>query len=366
MKRATMLGQLLNISKHIVGLKTGRVFLPNYGIFMLTRRCNMSCAMCGVDKQNGENDIDIDSYEKLFATGLKRLDVVKITGGEPFIRKDACEIMALILEKAKPRIFHITTNGYYTGRIIQFLNGCRKSKISLSISIDGIGDIHNKIRGCSDAFEKAMDSIKAIKSDFGNVMITANCTISTFNYDSISTLKPFLKEMGVDRIAYFIADSNKKYDDHLGLKTLKQSQDNELINSKKVKLYNMVEQNNRNQGITYRLLNKYYMAGLRIHFNNKGRLENMGHNCMALRSYFRMEPNGDIVLCVPRPITIGNVATQKFSEIWYGDRAKKFRRIAISCNECWKECEVIPSCVYSGDLFRFLITGSKQRVYLDS
>ena len=214
-----IINQALNIAKHTVGRRLLKPCLPNYAVFVITKRCNMSCTMCGVDKQNGKDDIGLSEYRKIFDTGLKRLDVVKITGGEPFIRKDAKEIMALILEWSRPAIFHITTNGYYTERIVGFLERIGNKRISMSVSIDGDENTHNMIRGLPDAFQRAMDTLKRIKADYKNVNLTVNCTISSYNYEDIRRLKVLLERKNVDRIAYFIADSNKNYDDTLGLKS---------------------------------------------------------------------------------------------------------------------------------------------------
>lgn len=350
--------QAAHIAKHIVGQKLSKVFLPNYAVFVITKRCNMSCAMCGVDKQNGENDMDISGYQKFFNTGLKRLDVVKITGGEPFIRKDAKEIMALILEESKTNIFHITTNGYYTERIRDFLKLIGNRKIGMSVSIDGDEKTHNMIRGRPDAFQRAIDTLKMIKKDHKNVKLTINCTISSYNYKEFFNLKDFLERLNIKRIAYFIADSNKNYDDPLDLKSvglIKNSMVKGLSPDEREKICSVVESNNSKQGITYRLLNRYYITGLRSRIKNGKTNSRRKHHCMAIWSYFRVEPNGDIIMCITRPEVVGNILKMGFNDIWFGKRAQEIRQIVKSCSECWKECEVIPSCVYSGDLIRFFL-----------
>ncbi len=347
------LHQAAHIAKHIAGRKFSKAFLPNHAVFLVTKRCNMRCAMCGVEKQDGRDDLSVDAYRKMFDTGLKRLDVVKISGGEPFIRKDATELFSYLLEKNNPATFHITTNGFYIDRIQDFIKTTAGRKLSISVSIDGPPDVHDEVRGVKGAFEHAHETLRMIKKDFKNVLLTVNCTISHFNYKNIDHFEKSLSDVNFDRLAYFIADANQFYDDPLSLKSTGIESGTETDNEHRKKILDLVRSNNRKQGLLYRMLNDYYMTGLNARMENGA--DSFRHDCMALWSYFRMEPNGDIIMCMIRPEVLGNIAEQDFSSLWFGEKAARFRNIVKKCNMCWKECEVIPSCVYSGNLIRHIL-----------
>ena len=52
---------------------------------------------------------------------LKQIDVLRISGGEPFVRKDLGEIINVIDQLNDPSLTHITTNGINTNRILYSL-----------------------------------------------------------------------------------------------------------------------------------------------------------------------------------------------------------------------------------------------------
>ena len=88
-----------------------------------------------------EDEIDLVTLEK-----LPDMAFTNITGGEPFIRKDIADIVELLYKKT-PRIV-ISTNGYFTDRIIEL---CEKyPQIGIRISIEGLEETNNAIREPAD------------------------------------------------------------------------------------------------------------------------------------------------------------------------------------------------------------------------
>ncbi|TKJ33553.1 MAG: hypothetical protein CEE38_20560 [Planctomycetes bacterium B3_Pla] len=79
-----------------------------------TYRCNARCQMCNTWKNPSgiEDEITPEIIDKL-PSGHKRLN---ITGGEPLLRKDLEDIIA-VLHKKTSRL-EISTNGYFTDRIV--------------------------------------------------------------------------------------------------------------------------------------------------------------------------------------------------------------------------------------------------------
>ena len=66
------------------------------------------------------------------------------------------------------------------------------------ISIDGLSDVHNSLRGRKDAFEHAVESIKLIVSQEMPVRISS--IIWDKNYDQLEDLVAYLKSIGVSQI----------------------------------------------------------------------------------------------------------------------------------------------------------------------
>ena len=64
--------------------------------FFLTSRCNLRCEHCFYWKEldaDHSNELKIDEIKKI-AQSLPRLLVLSITGGEPFVRKDICDVVS--------------------------------------------------------------------------------------------------------------------------------------------------------------------------------------------------------------------------------------------------------------------------------
>ena len=108
----------------------------------ITDVCNFKCGYClpnGYQKDKSDNRkfLSLEEIEKL-AKGLSELGVSKIrlTGGEPTIRKDFFDIVKILKNKSGIKKTVITTNGY---RLDQIAEKLVESEIDgINISIDSL------------------------------------------------------------------------------------------------------------------------------------------------------------------------------------------------------------------------------------
>ena len=76
-----------------------------------------------------------------------------ITGGEPFIREDLKDIVRELYKKSDRIV--ISTNGFFTDRIIDL---CKEfPNIGIRISIEGLEQTNNEIRGLDDGYQTMFD-----------------------------------------------------------------------------------------------------------------------------------------------------------------------------------------------------------------
>ena len=81
-----------------------------------------------------------------------------ITGGEPFIREDLGDIVRELYKKSDRIV--ISTNGFFTDRIIKL---CEEfPNVGIRISIEGLEETNNKIRGLEDGFNKGYTTLKKL------------------------------------------------------------------------------------------------------------------------------------------------------------------------------------------------------------
>jgi len=140
---------------------------PNYAIIYIDGKCNMHCGFC-IHAAVDARKTPILSPEKWsdFFRNAKSLIHLTITGGEPFLRKDFFEIIDKILLKNNIPQVSINSNGFYIDRIKDFIPRLvekhKNTEFTLSISLDGPEEIHDKVRVFDGAYKKALETIDAI------------------------------------------------------------------------------------------------------------------------------------------------------------------------------------------------------------
>ena len=140
--------------------------------------CNFKCGYClpdgyKIDKSDNRTFINIEEIGRL-AKALSELGVSKIrlTGGEPTVRKDFFEIIKIIKENSGIKKTVITTNGY---RLDKIANAIKNSGLDgINISIDSLNaETFKKITG-HDRLEEILRGIKNLqKLNFKNIKINA-------------------------------------------------------------------------------------------------------------------------------------------------------------------------------------------------
>ncbi len=140
--------------------------------------CNFKCGYClpdgyKIDKSDNRSFLNIEEIGRL-AKALSELGVSKIrlTGGEPTVRKDFFEIINIIKKNSGIKKTVMTTNGY---RLDKIANDIKNSNLDgVNISIDSLNaDTFKKITG-HDRLEEILRGIKNLqKLNFKNIKINA-------------------------------------------------------------------------------------------------------------------------------------------------------------------------------------------------
>lgn len=175
-------------------------------IYVPTLKCNYTCVHCGQDQSYQEKEVPaMELYKKL----KECPDIVKginlnITGGEPFVKKDIIDLILCIVNDPDLEIrVSITTNGYYTEKIQQLIDGIKKenkSKLSFAVSIDGPENTHNMIRGNTKAYKRAIETIKVILN--AGIWTGVNTVLQRDNIEKVDELKRDLLRVGKGGIVH--------------------------------------------------------------------------------------------------------------------------------------------------------------------
>lgn len=146
--------------------------LPNNegkAIWEITHECNYNCSYCifscNNKKINGELTTE-ECYHVIDELVLNNFKHLKITGGEPFIRKDIIDILKYASERL---ITDISTNAsLLTKEKVELLNKLKLKMIH--VSLDGSVLEHERVRG-KNTYERTIKGIKALKESKNKVRI---------------------------------------------------------------------------------------------------------------------------------------------------------------------------------------------------
>src|SRR3989344_3460150 len=129
---------------------------PLISSFEILYRCNLLCEFCRipVNKKYEMSTLELKTAVREFSEA--GMGIAIFTGGEPTLRDDLGELINYT--KSFGVFTHLVTNGTYLSKRINLV----KDVDSLSISIDGPKEIHDKLRG-PGVFERAMEGMKAAK-----------------------------------------------------------------------------------------------------------------------------------------------------------------------------------------------------------
>lgn len=176
---------------------------PSYVIFFVTARCNADCKMCfykdNMLASTKTQELALDEYEKI-SRHINLINVLGISGGEPFLRDDLSEIIKIIYKNSSPLVVDLPTNGFFVDSILrqteEIAMSCKKMIVDLQLSIDGPEEIHNEIRGIKDGFKRLKDTYKGLiflKDKYKNLRVKACVVYSHYNQDYIEELFLILK-----------------------------------------------------------------------------------------------------------------------------------------------------------------------------
>ncbi len=142
--------------------------IPNYAVIYIDGRCNMHCGFCCHAAMDARKTpiMPAEKWGSIFRKAQSLLHLT-VTGGEPFIRKDFVEIIDKIISSCGVPRVSIKTNGFYTERIKNFIpkliDKHRNTEFTLSISLDGPEEIHDKVRNFKGGYKQVLETIEIMK-----------------------------------------------------------------------------------------------------------------------------------------------------------------------------------------------------------
>ena len=161
----------------------------------VTYSCPSRCLTCDI-WQKKVDDLSVDEYAKIFQT-LEKVPIwVTLSGGDQFVRKDLAEIVRLVRDMIEPTIINIPMNGVITERIFTLLPLIAQysvgSQLVLNLSVDEIGEEHDRLRGAPHNWEKLIGVaalIRDLQKTYDHIVMGVHTVISKHNVHRIPEIE---------------------------------------------------------------------------------------------------------------------------------------------------------------------------------
>jgi MoaA/NifB/PqqE/SkfB family radical SAM enzyme len=298
-------------------------------------RCNSRCKTCNVWLLPND-DFTADEYDRTFRSLGRAPYWFTFSGGEPTLRKDLPEIIGSAYEHCRPGIINIPTNGIQDaiipGRIERIVEACPKAQVIVNLSLDGVGEKHDEVRGVKGNFERSMRTyraLKALQKSHQNLTLGVHTVLSNFNIDWFGELCEFVHaELHPDSFITEIAEERVELDTvGLGITP--------PVEKYAVAIDTLLEslRNQRLTGVsrvTQAFRKQYYQLVKRTLREHRQVVP-----CMAGVASAQIAPNGDVWTCCIRAESMGNLRDHDydFGTVWRTQRADELRR-SIKAREC--------------------------------
>jgi radical SAM protein with 4Fe4S-binding SPASM domain len=190
---------------------------PKTVIWDVTYACDLSCPHCLTNsgrKSNRELDTK-EAFRLIDILASAKILYLSLTGGEPFARSDILELLTHLADTSM-RV-DIATNGFHVSpKIIKCLR--HLPVFQVQVSLDGIGEQHDRFRGREGAFENACQALRRFKDE--GLSTSINTTATAQNIDLLGDLIDLAVELGCDAfkaIPFIPAGRGKQNESQLGL-----------------------------------------------------------------------------------------------------------------------------------------------------
>lgn len=285
-----------------------------------TYRCQMRCKMCDIWENPTDKKREITAKELEMLPNFK---FVNITGGEPFVRRDLEDIVDVMFKKSERIV--ISTSGWHTDRIIKMAE--RYPNIGIRVSIEGLAQKNDDLRGREGSFDRAMRLLLTLK-EMGVKDIGYGCTVSNKNSEDMLWLYKLSRELGME---FATAAFHNSYYFH--------KDDNAITNKEEVigNFHKLIEELMKSNSPK-----SWYRAFFNLGLINYIRDGKRMLPCEAGTANFFIEPYGDVYPCNGLEDrywkeSMGNIReVASFDELWNSDQANKVRGLVQSCpKNCW-------------------------------
>jgi len=313
-----LIKRFISGNKNIINKSLKHPLKPRWIWFEVTDNCNSRCTHCQIwKKRKCSQPLTLQEMEKIFSDPLlNQVETIINSGGEAILRPDIVDIIKMQHRLFPRAIFDLSTNGILADRVIKVVQELLEVgvKLNVGVSLDGLGEKHDLIRGVPGNFEKVnylLNNLVNIRKKYPKQLsIIIGMTLSPLTIDNWKETKEYTDNLGVELMVQWYNQSSFYGNSPV--------EENNNI-AEKIKRIVMTQPQSTTRERWLKFL------------NNKP----IKFQCYAADTFFAMKCNGDVVPCLTHwDAVIGNAREKSISEIWSSSEAKKIRKMVTSCPGC--------------------------------
>jgi Fe-coproporphyrin III synthase len=315
-------------------------------IFFVTSHCNATCETCFYwDELNRQGDLSWEEIVKLSENTPPFTDLW-FSGGEPTLRKELPDIIDLFVKNNGVSYINLPTNGLKPHRIYEVADHCLRENPSLelhvNISIDGLREYHDFMRGVPGNFDKALESgrlLRQLKSLYGLRLIVNINTV--MNRDNLDEILPLAELIRYERIAdghYFNLIRGEAKDP--GLRKVERDKLRQIYSSLPEIQWGYADGMFDNKNRLLKWLKKALYVGT-LTFHHRTQFENLEKptrwpmSCTAGETSAVIDFDGRIRACELRQ-PLANLRDFDMNlKVFWESPARREEPGRIACDQCW-------------------------------
>ena len=337
-------------------------------IFFVTARCNLRCKHCFYWRELNTvstSELSIEEIRKIAQSFVHPVSL-SLTGGEPFLRKDLKEIIDGFHEGCGTREVGIATNGTLTENTVETIRSVLEvgdlSSLSVQVSLDGLEETHDVIRGIKGSFQKALFTIKELKKvgkHYPNFQLKTALAVQKRNLQELREYVAYLLPLKIPLRFNIVRGGN------FGVFNLPKSassgfdpkdQNSAFLSLKEIKdAYAFLKKMSTDNEYHFWPSRQQRIWELSIKMLEEHRSE---IPCYARFMESALYANGDVAFCeLSKPI--GNIRTfeYNFRDLWKSEDADKMRDLISRCC-CIHGCNLTTGLTFEPEIVLAVLNAS--------
>jgi MoaA/NifB/PqqE/SkfB family radical SAM enzyme len=149
-------------------------------------------------------ELTLDELARI-TSSMPKFPWLLLSGGEPFLRADLPAIISMFYETNEVRHMSLPTNALTPERIAamteEICAAAPEATLNLVLSIDGVGEEHDLMRGIPGNFDALMETwrlVGPLREKLPNLSVKFHTVLSNLNYMHFDEMKEFVERLKPD------------------------------------------------------------------------------------------------------------------------------------------------------------------------